>query len=41
MTFFYPLRNKHAFVIFDKAYKEEESETVQVWSPILVRVGYE
>jgi len=33
MTFFYPLRNKHAFEIFDKVYKEEESKTVHVWSP--------
>ena len=33
MTFFYPLRNKHAFEIFDKAYKEKESKTVHVWSP--------
>jgi len=33
MTFFYSLRNKHAFEIFDKAYKEELSKTVHVWSP--------
>ncbi|MBC2697190.1 MAG: hypothetical protein HF976_10225 [ANME-2 cluster archaeon] len=33
MTFFYPLRNKHAFETFDKAYKEKESEKVHVWSP--------
>ena len=33
MTFFYPLRNKYAFEIFDKAYKEKEIKTVHVWSP--------
>jgi hypothetical protein len=33
MIFFYPLRNKYAFEIFDKAYKEKERKTVHVWSP--------
>ena len=33
MTFFLPLRNKHAFEILDKTYKEEKSKTVHVWSP--------